>query len=139
MPTHDEPEYEGVPRTEYSASFRRDGRVVLVEKQEGEIAGSSPLYDTQLGDLKAALLDVAELGPDLLPALDEAITGLEEVSHVRGSLISQLLKEEGFAAEHGLLPGFVEYAREEIEDAFKSLDTLYRACTGKSLTQHRVR
>jgi hypothetical protein len=137
LPTDDEPGYEGVPVSEFSVSFRRDGRVILVEMQDGEEAGSAPLMEAQLDDLKAALLDVAELDPDLLPALDDAITGLEEVNHVRNSLIGYLTKEDDF--DGPFFPGFVSYARAEIEDAFKALDSLYRACVGKGLTKHRVR
>ena len=140
MPTDDEPDFEGIPVSEFSVSFRRDGRAFLVEKQDGKVGGSGPLLEARLEDLKAALLDVAELEPNLLPALDDAITGLEEVNHVRSSLIGYLSKEDEFDVRYpGFFPGFVDYAREEIEDAFKALDALYRACTGNNLTEHRVR
>lgn len=130
-------DYDGVPVSEFSVSFGRDGRAVLVHNQDGEITGSSPLLEAELGDFKAALMDVAELDPDLLPLLDDAITGLEELNHVRSSLIDFLLNKND--PYYKFFPSFLEYACEQVQDTFTIIDTFYFACTGKNLTQHRVR
>lgn len=129
------------PDENYSLSFRRSGRVFLVRSEDGKAVGSSPLWEASLTDLKSMLLDVAELDPQLFEALDDTITGLEEVNHVRDSLIGQLVGDDGPVGSkgEGILPGFVGYARNEIDHAHAALRRLYQLCTGKPLADHRVR
>lgn len=140
MPSlEEETEDDGRP-PEFAVSFRRNGRVDLLETKESEVRKISPLLEARLEDLKANFLDVAELEPNLLPVLDEAITALENLNHARDSLVSYLLKEDEFAQDFDeMLPSFVSYGRECIEDTHQALDVLYKRCTGKALTEHRVR
>jgi hypothetical protein len=136
IPAHDHEAWDDMPATQYLVSFRQDGGVVLACKENGEIRSSGPLLAASIDGLRSSWLDVAELDPKLLPALDNAITGLEEINHVRSSLISLLLDEDE-RPEH--LPPFISYARRQLEDAFDALETLYHECTGRNLTEHRVR
>lgn len=132
--------YEGIPNSEFSVSFRRDGRCVLIRKEDGVVCGGSPIFEVHLDDLKSNLLDVAELDTELLAAMDAAISALEDVRHVQSSLVSHLLGEDEFVAQmDDFLPGFVSYARGEMDHAFDALEALYLRCAGKSLTDYRIR
>lgn len=140
MPGLEEEAEEDSRAPEFTVSFRRNGRVDLLEKEGSEVRKISPLIEARLEDLKANFLDVAELEPTLLPALDEAISALENLNHARDSLISYLLKEDELAQNfEDMLPSFVSYGRERIEDTHQALNDLYKQCTGKALTEHRVR
>jgi hypothetical protein len=123
-----------------SLEFRRNGQAIFVEKSEGG-NGSSVVYDAHEEEMQRQLVPVAELDANIAERLEAAISGVAEMKHVRESMISYVLGEGATTANRrsGLLKSFSEYGLGEIDDTFKSLDALYQACTGKSLSAHRLR
>jgi hypothetical protein len=84
------------------------------------------------------LLDIATLDKLLFSFMEPAYDELAEVEHVRESLININDKPEQIAARDFVM-GFAQYAVDVLQDAEKKLGALYVHCTGKPLTQHRLR
>jgi len=130
---------EKVPAMELKIEFRRNGRAVLSSENPDGSWSEHHLPEAHERDFQRQLLDVTELDPTLWPLLENALTGLAEFTHIRDSLISYALKEDAFFDTHRFFDGFVDYGLDEIDEAFRALDTLYRVCVGQPLTEHRLR
>jgi hypothetical protein len=84
------------------------------------------------------LLDVAMLDKKLFEVMEPAYDGLAEVEHIRESLMNVQDAPE-FIGESDYLEGLAGYALDELQEAEKSLASLYKHCTGHALTKHRLR
>ncbi|KRH98759.1 hypothetical protein AO057_04520 [Curvibacter sp. PAE-UM] len=84
------------------------------------------------------LLEVATLDKDLFDLVEPALTATAELAHVRESLLYHGSSDEDDVARSHI-QGFAEYAIGEIEEARTTLSALYRACTGKDLSEMRLR
>lgn len=122
---------------DYRVVFRRDGSAILERTLGGEWSGSGPIPKVHSAIISAKLMDVAELDFELYALAEAALSGLAELEHVRMSLISGVLKEDENMPD--MIEGLPDYAIREIEDAASALKELYRACTGRPLTDRRLR
>jgi hypothetical protein len=84
------------------------------------------------------LLDVATLDKALYEVMEPAYDGLAEVEHVCESLLNVQDAPE-FIGQEGYLEGLAGYALDELKTAESALASLYKHCTGKPLTEHRLR
>lgn len=130
-------EHGDVQRSEYRIVFRRDGSAVLEELMGGEWGGSHPIPKVYSSMINAKIVELAELDPKLYAKAEAALSGLAELEHVRTSLISYVMKEDDNMPN--LLESFPDYALGEIEDSSSALKELYTACTGRPLTDRRLR
>lgn len=126
-----------IDKSEYRIVFRRDGSAILEELTGGEWGGSQPIPKVHASIINAKIVEVAELSPKLYPKAEAALTGLAELEHVRTSLISYVMKEDDNMPY--LLETFPDYALGELEDTASALKDLYIACTGRPLTDRRLR
>lgn len=126
-----------VQKSEYRVVFRRDGSAVLEELLGGNWGGSHPIPKVYVSMINAKIVELAELDPKLYAKAEAALSGLAELEHVRTSLISYVMKEDDNMPH--LLENFPDYALGEIEDSSAALRELYTACTGRPLTDRRLR
>lgn len=84
------------------------------------------------------LLEIATLDKTLFEIMEPAYDGLAEVDHVRESLLN-IDEGDNLIPKYDYLAGFAEYALNELEEAEAALAKLYTHCTGRPLTQHRLR
>lgn len=130
-------EDEDPSKYEYRVVFRRDGSAILEHTLGGEWSGSGPIPKVHSAILSAKLMDVAELDFSLYALAEAALSALAELEHVRKSLISSVLKEDENMPD--IIEAFPDYAIGEIEDSASALKDLYWACTGRPLTDRRLR
>ena len=118
-----------------SLKFSRDGEITFHQLTYDDGAGSQSVVRTTHRDfMSKQLLAVATLDADLYRALQPALDAVNEMEHVRQSLISHMEDPE---RTH--LAGFAEYGLKELDVAFNKLNTLYITCTGKELENYRIR
>lgn len=84
------------------------------------------------------LLDVATLDRKLFEVLEPAYDGLAVIEHIRESLVTAQDAPE-FMGPDGFIEGLAGYALDELLEVEDSLAILYKHCTGKALTKHRLR
>lgn len=118
-----------------SLKISRDNEVTFHQLTYDDGAGSQSVVRTTHRDfMSKQLLTVATLDADLYKALQPALDAVNEMEHVRQSLIAHMEDPE---RTH--LAGFAEYALEELDVAYNKLNTLYVTCTGKKLESYRIR
>lgn len=118
-----------------SLQFLKDGEIIFHQMTHDDGSGGSRvLRGTYRDFMSNQLLTVATLDGDLYGALQPALDAVNEMEHVRQSLINHL---EDPQRTH--LSGFSQYALRELDDVYRKLNTLYFECTGKQLQSHRIR
>jgi len=83
------------------------------------------------------MLDVAALDRKLFKELEDAYDALQNMVHIRNSLISYI--EDDDEDTQRFFEGFVDWALKNLTSDFVDIEYLYRACTGKDLKDKRLR
>jgi hypothetical protein len=118
-----------------SLQFFKDGEIVFHRSNHDDgSSGSCVLRPSYREFMSKQLLVVATLDAALYRALQPALDAVNEMEHVRQSLINHIEDPE---RTH--LNGFTHYALDELDDIYRKLSTLYSECTGKQLQSHRIR
>ncbi len=84
------------------------------------------------------LLEVAILDKKLFETMEPAYDRLAELEHIRESLLIVQDAPE-FMGQDGYIEGLASYSVDKIQKAEDALGVLYKHCTGKALTKHRLR
>jgi hypothetical protein len=87
--------------------------------------------------LEDNLLDVATLDEKLFPLAEAALTAVAELEHLRESLLYHGSEEDEEVRD--VAPHFAEYSLKELAEAESALASLYKQCTGKELSNARLR
>ena len=103
----------------------------------GELAGGGILYPVRRAILDSTIQTIAELDPRLFAVLEDGINAINELNHLRDSLINYAMDPD--ETDNKFFDGFVEYAIRELHKIYHGIDKLNRACTGKRLINSRVR
>jgi hypothetical protein len=123
----------------FSIEYAKSGRIYacIDSEAEGNYSKTAiPVIHKE--QLTKHLLEVATLDKALFGLVEPALTAVAKLEHVRESLLYHGSSEEGdMARSHA--QGFSEYATKEIEDARLAIFALYRACTGRELSDIRLR
>ncbi|PTQ14261.1 hypothetical protein CWO33_13655 [Vibrio splendidus] len=82
------------------------------------------------------VIEVAEIDADMYQKLIGSYKALSELQHLRNGIVDFI--HESRMGEH-YVEGFTGYALEELAPIYDELNALYRYCTGKALTEHRMR
>ena len=114
---------------DYEIQRRQSGKIFFCNDD-----GSSwPLPETHFDFMRDNMFAVAALDETLFALLEAAYDSVIDLEHVRNSLIEFM--ENG--NEH--LEAFIDYGRNELNDAKQGLEKLYFVCTGSQLDLGRVR
>ena len=104
-----------------------------VMRPDGTEGGGSSVAHVHSDVVDKQLLEVAVLDKDLFPKVERVHNALTTIEHVAEGIVTYIEEDR----EH--LDGFPDYALRELDSAFKDLQALYLACTGKPLEKHRLR
>lgn len=94
---------------------------------------SSPIPHVKDKTIDRYLFEAASIDAQLFKAIEGVATSLPVLSHLREGLIERVAEDKAW------LGSWVEYALRELKDIETSIGVLYKACTGKNATPHRVR
>jgi len=85
--------------------------------------------------------NIAEQDATLFNLVQNSYNEIRNMAHVRNGLIKGLLAEEyNEPFPHDIRnSGFLDYAKTELIDTYQAMNLLYKECTGKELTEHRLR
>ncbi|MGJ0223536.1 hypothetical protein ACQUZK_09065, partial [Streptococcus pyogenes] len=111
------------------------GPVVRMIDDDSESNWPVPDVHTKL--MSSVLLDVATDHQVLYSLVQSTLDALAELANARRQLISA--PEQTDIGEQNFLDGLAGYGLKRCEEARTALDKLYLHCTGKELTQHRLR
>lgn len=109
-----------------------------VVSEDGKIESHSGIPKVHRELMSKFLLDIATLDKKLFEVMEPAYDALADLEHVRETLVN-IDDEVGLIPRDDFLSGFAGYAVVELKDAEVALGALYKYCTNKPLTQHRLR
>ena len=110
---------------------------LLSQFADGDMFSQMPVPKCHRKALESHLLDVAIVDKTLFALMEEAYSSVLEMEHVRSSLLENLSGER--KDDDDFIISFLEYGLREFDDAKASIEALYRGCTGKVLTEFRLR
>ncbi|MBD8619304.1 hypothetical protein IFT67_10270 [Sphingomonas sp. CFBP 13728] len=94
---------------------------------------SAPIPTVKTAALDRYLFEAASVDAKLFGRMEDVVSHLATLAHLREGLIDHVSEGQEW------LKPWAEYAREELADVELAISTLYKACTGKSVTPHQVR
>lgn len=106
--------------------------------RDGGSVGGSPVFEVSTTVFDKILFELPVLDVSLFELAEKAYEGIAEVKHLSDSLVENIINQKGHISPDFII-GFSEYALEELEYSHKALCELYRKCTGKDLTSHKLR
>lgn len=120
---------------EIMIDLQQNGNPVLTinRHNEGRIISSSPIPFVHTRSMEKFLFDAAIIDAALFDRMEAALDTLNEIVHIRESLI------EYITGDRGHLDGFIIYAKEVLDVSIDPVRDLYFHCTGTPLVQGRVR
>jgi hypothetical protein len=121
-----------------------DGRAMEIERRESGAyrlaisddsgnESSAPVPLIHIVMAEKYLFEAAALNAGLFEDMENNLNFLIDAEHVRNSLIEYVAEDKMH------LPGFAEFAKEELNDAIDSNRELYFRCTCEPLSEWRVR
>jgi hypothetical protein len=116
--------------SEYNPSY------VFVIEGEDEASGHS-ISKTHRELMDKNLMETAVLDKLFFKKLEDACDALAELDHVRDSFLN--INNTSEEIGDGLLSAFADYGLNELDDIQKSLNELYKYCTGGELKNARLR
>ena len=113
------------------------GFLFRAKDQSGSLKRGSTIPAVHREVMSKNILEIAVLDKKLFEALQPAFDATATLEHVRQSLVYYLAPDD----EHDMIhrDGFLEYGLTELERTFVPLNNLYKECTGKELSSHRLR
>jgi hypothetical protein len=99
-------------------------------------ASSMPIPVTRKESVSRYLMEIALIDPDTFPLVLEASTALNELDHLRETIINEVEDHETLSA---FGEGLVSYLRDEVADIDEVLAKLYFEVTGQKYQEFRVR
>jgi hypothetical protein len=84
---------------------------------------------------------IAELDANLFHLAQNSYEEVRNMAHVRLGLIKGLCAQENDELfPHDIRKsGFLDWAKDELNEAYTAMNSLYKECKGKELTEHRLR
>jgi hypothetical protein len=123
---------------EYLIKERPGGDLIFRSNYpDGDLHSSGSLPNVHTDMMYKLMLDVAALDENLFADLEDAYDSMINLQHVRNSLINHVQSDDDL--DRRFFDSFTHYGLSEITDALVDLEHLYKKCTGKELTEHRVR
>lgn len=135
IPSEENPEASGSITIERTPSGRTYARIVSADGGS-ESHLNVPKVHREL--MSKFLLEIATIDKDLFAVMEPAYDSLADLEHVRESLVNAR-EAPDYIGQDGYLEGFAGFALDELLHAERNLSALYRHCTGKELTKHRLR
>lgn len=135
IPSEENPEAQGTLSIERTSSGRAYARITSWDGGSESHHGIPQVHRDLMSKF---LLDVATVDQKLFLVMEPAYDALAEIEHVRDSLLAAP-EAPHFIGQKDYLEGFAGYAKDELNEAETRLQALYKHCTGKDLTQHRLR
>jgi hypothetical protein len=114
---------------DYEVEHKQSGQVIF----KNDDGSSWPLPQAHTELMRDNMFEVAALDEKLFSLLEPAYDSVEDLAHVRESLIEYM--ETG--NKH--LEGFIDYGLNELKDVESALENLFFACTRADLDKGRVR
>lgn len=115
-----------------------DKRFFRTSEADGSESGQMWMPDVHRDVLGKYLLEIATLDSEFFEVSESAYDALAEVQHVQDHILEREDQADFIdLADFDL--GLGEYSIRELGDAKDALDKLYLYCTGKGLTEHRLR
>lgn len=122
---------------EYTVQEGRSGEMSFRRVRPNGSWGGWTLPEVHLDTISKVMLDVAALDRKLFKELEDAYDALQNMVHIRNSLISYI--EDDDEDTQRFFEGFVDWALKNLTSDFVDIEYLYRACTGKDLKDKRLR
>lgn len=135
IPTEESPG----PQFRFSIEHKPSGRpYAKVVSSDGKLESHLGIPKVHRELMSKFLLDIATLDRKLFEVMEPAYDALAELEHVRETLVN-IDDGAGLIPRDDFLAGFAGYAIVELKDAENAVGALYKYCTNRPLTQHRLR
>jgi len=100
--------------------------------------GASSVFEVSTVVFDKILFELPVLDANLFQLAEKAYEGIAEVKHLSGTLVELIINQKDHPTPDFII-SFSEYALEELAESHKDLCDLYRKCTNKELTSHKLR
>ena len=123
----------------FTIEYAKSGRIyACVDSDAKGEYGKSVVPVIHKTQMERHLLDIATIDNKLLKFVEPALSAAAELEHLRESLLyhGSSDADEDTRAHRS---GFSEYAIGELDESYSAISALYQSCTGKSLTDMRLR
>ncbi|MGE6790623.1 hypothetical protein ACQKFS_01140 [Pseudomonas guineae] len=129
------------PNAKYKLIKKEAGQEYIHGYDAGNLIESCPIPIVHDKYYEKLISSIAELDANLFHLAQNSYEEVRNMAHVRLGLIKGLCAEENDEPfPHDIRKsGFLDWAKDELNEAYTAMNSLYKECKGKELTEHRLR